>query len=139
MPGSTPNPTGTSLTHSLGRRSPREGTPTPRGRRLSAGLAGTFRSLRHRNYRLYFFGQLISLTGSWVQTTALMWLVYELTLQSMWSALIAAAQVLPTFLLGAWGGALADSWPKRHLIFITQAAFLFFALLLAGLVLAGVA
>ena len=114
-------------------------TPTPTVRRLSAGLAGTFRSLRHRNYRLYFFGQLISLTGSWVQTTALMWLVYELTQQSMWAALIAAAQVLPTFLLGAWGGALADRWPKRHLIFLTQAGFLFCALLLAGLVLAGVA
>ena len=139
MPRATPSPTGTSLPHRLAPSSPPVETPTPTVRRLSAGLAGTFRSLRHRNYRLYFFGQLISLTGSWVQTTALMWLVYELTQQSMWAALIAAAQVLPTFLLGAWGGALADRWPKRHLIFLTQAAFLFCALLLAGLVLAGVA
>src|SRR5438552_3643855 len=137
MPRATPSPTGTSLPHRLAPCSPPVETPTPTVRRLSAGLAGTFRSLRHRNYRLYFFGQLISLTGSWVQTTALMWLVYELTQQSMWAALIAAAQVLPTFLLGAWGGALADRWPKRHLIFLTQAGFLFCALLLAGLVLAG--
>src|SRR6266478_8612809 len=80
-------------------------------------LAQTFRSLRHRSYRLYFFGQLISLIGSWIQTTALTWLAYDLTQQSTWAALVTAAQILPTFVLGAWGGALADHWPKRMLIF----------------------
>src|SRR5437879_5772944 len=84
--------------------------------------AHPFRALRHRNYRLYFLGQLVSLTGSWVQTTALMWLAYRLTRQSQWPALIVTAQVLPTFLLGAWGGALADRVSKRALIFSTQAA-----------------
>jgi MFS family permease len=94
-----------------------------------------FRALRHRNYRLYFFGQLVSLTGSWVQTTALMWLAYELTKQSRWPALIAAAQVLPTFVLGPWGGHLADRWPRRPLIFATQAMLLALAVLLGLLVL----
>jgi len=94
-----------------------------------------FRALRHRNYRLYFMGQLISVIGSWVQTTALMWLAWQITRQSQWPALIATAQILPTFLLGAWGGALADRVSKRALIFGTQAAFLLLALVLGGLVL----
>jgi MFS family permease len=94
-----------------------------------------FRALRHRNYRLYFFGQLVSLTGSWVQTTALMWLAYKLTGHSTWPSLIAAAQVLPTFVLGPWGGHVADRWPRRPLIFATQAALLALAVLLGVLVL----
>src|ERR1700757_486420 len=92
----------------------------------------TFRALRHRNYRLYFAGQGISLVGSWVQTAALSWLAYDLTGQSRWPALVGAAQVLPTFVLGAWGGGLADRWPKRPLIFACQAILLVLALVLAG-------
>src|SRR6516164_4958041 len=57
-----------------------------------------FRSLEHRNYRLYFFGQLISLTGTWMQTAALAWLAFELTQTSTWPALISAAGWIPTFL-----------------------------------------
>src|SRR6516165_10488982 len=110
------------------------GLPVPAPRRL-AGPAATFRSLRHRNYRLYFIGQVVSLTGSWMQTTALMWLAFHLTHQSKWPALIVAAQVLPTFFFGAWMGALADRWPKRSLILVTQSALLALALVLAGLVL----
>ena len=102
------------------------------------GLAATFRSLRHRNYRLYFFGQMVSLTGTWMQNAALVWVAYDLTKESRWAALVSAAQILPTFFLGAWGGALADRWPKRSLIFLTQSAFLVLALLLAGLTFAGV-
>jgi MFS family permease len=100
-------------------------------------VLSTFRSLRHRNYRLYFFGQLVSLLGTWMQNTALSWLAYEITGKSKWPAFITAAQILPTFLLGPWGGALADRWPKRPLIFWMQAAFLVLALLLAWLVLHG--
>src|SRR5712691_1760547 len=76
------------------------------------GWPTTFRSLRHRNYRLYFFGQLVSLIGSWVQTTALMWLAHDLTGESTLPALVAAAQVLPTFLFGPWGGVLAERCSK---------------------------
>src|SRR6516225_8269075 len=96
-----------------------------------SGLAATFRSLRHRNYRLYFFGQLISLMGTWMQTTALTWLAFHLTQKSTWTAIIVAAQVLPTLFFGALGGAVADQWPKRTLIFFTQAVYLVLALILA--------
>src|SRR6516165_1718791 len=72
------------------------GSSSPQGNLLNA----TFRALRHRNYRLYFFGQLVSLTGTWMQTTALTWLAFEITLQSKWVSLVTVAQILPTFLLG---------------------------------------
>src|SRR5438552_3319661 len=110
----------------------------PLASRPYRGLAVTFRWLRHRNYRLYFFGQIVSLTGTWMQNAALVWLAYRLTGESKWAALVTAAQILPTFFFGAWGGALADRWPKRSLIFVTQSAFLVLALLLACLTSAGV-
>jgi MFS family permease len=97
----------------------------------------TFRALRHRNYQLYFCGQFISVTGSWAQSAALTWLAYELTKESSWPALVGAMQVLPTFALGAWGGSLADRWPKRLLILLTQATLLLLAILLGCLVLLG--
>jgi MFS family permease len=97
----------------------------------------TFRAFRHRNYRLYFCGQFVSVTGSWAQSAALMWLAYELTHENRWPALVGAMQVLPTAVLGAWGGSLADRLPKRTLIFLTQAALLLLAVLLGGLVLLG--
>jgi MFS family permease len=102
--------------------------------RTKRGLNGTFRSLRHRNYRFYFFGQMISLVGTWMQTTVVLWLAFELTRQSKWPSLIVAAGVVPTFVFGAWGGSLADRMPKRSLIFVTQAIFTVLAFLLAGLV-----
>src|SRR3954451_8129396 len=78
---------------------------------------GTFSSFRHRNYRLFFLGQMVSVVGSWAQLTALMWLAFHLTGTSRWPALVAAAQLIPGCLLGAWGGALADRLPRRALIF----------------------
>ena len=94
----------------------------------------TFRSLRHRNYRLYFAGQLVSFTGSWMQSAALMWLVFDATHAPLWPPLLLVAQVGPTLLLGPWGGALADRLPKRRLIAGTQLAFLGIALTLTALV-----
>jgi MFS family permease len=99
----------------------------------------TFRALRHRNYRLYFLGQLVSLLGTLAQGAALSWLAFQLTHASRWPALISAAQVAPAFFLGPLGGALAERWPKRSLIFWTQAAYLVLAFVLAALVLSGVA
>ena len=101
-------------------------------------LPNSLRALKQRNYRLYFFGQLVSMTGSWMQTTALTWVIFDMTHESRWPANIATAQILPTFLLGAWGGSLADRWPKRELIFVTQAAALIQALILFALVGLGV-
>jgi MFS family permease len=95
---------------------------------------GTFRALRHRNYRLYFAGQIVSLTGSWVQTAALTWLAYTLTAGSSLPARVTAAQVVPTLILGVWGGSLADRLPRRSLIFLSQVALLVLALALAAMV-----
>jgi len=94
----------------------------------------TFRSLRHRNYRRYFFGQIISFTGSWMQSAALMWLMYDLTGDPRWPSWLLVAQVGPTLLLGNWGGGLADRYPKHRIIFATQAAFLVHAIVLTLLV-----
>ena len=92
----------------------------------------TFRSLRHPNYRRYFFGQIVSFTGSWMQSAALMWLIYDLTADPLWPPLMLVAQVGPTLLLGTWGGNLADRLPKRRLILATQFGFLLTALMLAA-------
>jgi len=102
------------------------------------GWAATFRALRHRNYRLYFGGQAVSLFGSWMQMPALMWLTFTLSGQSRWPAWVAAAHFLPTFLLGFWGGSLADRWPKRTILFWTQTGLALLPLVLVALVLAGV-
>src|SRR5438477_6121336 len=96
-----------------------QGADAPR----SPGRAGlwralketTFRSLRHRNYRLYFFGQIVSFTGSWMQSAALMWLMYDRTGDPRWPSWLLVAQIGPTLLLGTWGGGLADRHPKRTL------------------------
>ena len=103
------------------------------------GLLGTlrhttFRSLRHRNYRLYFFGQIVSFTGSWMQSAALMWLVYDVTRNPLWPPLLLVGQVGPTLLFGPLGGALADRLPKRRVILATQSAFLLSTVALAILV-----
>src|SRR5262245_15018337 len=93
-------------------------------RGLWAALAdSTFRSLRHRNYRLYFLGQIVSFTGSWAQSAALMWLVYDRTNDPGWPAFLLVAQVAPTLLLGPLGGSLADRLPRKKLVLITQTAF----------------
>src|SRR5438128_2331284 len=103
--------------------------PEARGEPARKGWR-TFRALRHRNYRLYFIGQIVSMTGTWVQTTALTWLAWDLTKQSVWPGLVSAAQAVPLVFLGPWGGSLADRWPRWSLIFAAQAALLVLALLL---------
>ena len=115
--------------------------PDPRPGRSVLGVLRhrTFRSLRHPDYRRYFFGQIVSFTGSWMQSAALMWLIYDLTADPLWPPLMLVAQVGPTLLLGTWGGTLADRLPKRRLIMATQFGFLVTALMLAGVTVAGLA
>ncbi|MFO0796436.1 MAG: MFS transporter [Gemmataceae bacterium] len=100
-------------------------------------MPSPFRSLRHPNYRRYFLGQIVSFTGSWMQSAALMWLLYDRTGDVRWPSYLLVAQVGPTLLLGTWAGHLADRWPKRDLIARTQAAFLVNAVVLAVLVAGG--
>ncbi|MFM7112333.1 MAG: MFS transporter [Planctomycetota bacterium] len=82
-----------------------------------------FSALRHRDYRLYYFGQGLSLIGSWMQTTALAWLAYSITGQSSWTASVAIGMILPTAILAPLAGILADRVPKRRLVLASQTAF----------------
>ena len=94
----------------------------------------TFRALRHRNYRLFFSGQIISFIGTWMQNTAQGWLVYELTGSSAWLGLVGFLSFLPFSLFALLGGSIADRYDKRRLILIMQTLSLLLALLYAGLV-----
>jgi MFS family permease len=105
--------------------------------RQQLALPAMLRALRHRNYRLLFFGQLVSLCGVWMQITAQGWLILRLTNSPLWLGLIAAAQSLPVVLLSLPAGALADKAPKRTLLLITQSAAMISALLLALLLYIG--
>jgi MFS family permease len=95
------------------------------------------RALRHRNYRLLFFGQLISLCGVWMQITAQGWLVLRLTDSPLWLGVIAAAQSLPVLLFSLPAGALADRLPKRRLLLAMQSISMISALLLGLLLYSG--
>src|SRR5437763_7753371 len=92
----------------------------------------TFRALRHRNYRLFFGGQLVSLTGTWMQQTAMSWYVDQITNSKLLLGVVAAAGSAPMMLSSIWGGALADLYPKRSILVATQAAQMVCAFLLAA-------
>jgi MFS family permease len=97
-----------------------------------------FRSLRVRNYRLYASGQLVSLTGTWMQRVAQDWLVLELTNSGIALGVVTALQFGPSLLLGLWGGVLADRLDKRKLLLATQSGLALVALALGLLDVAGV-
>jgi MFS family permease len=88
---------------------------------LTAAIRHSFNSLEVPNYRRYFVGQLISLSGTWMQTVAAVWVVLSLTGSGVAVGLTTALQFLPMLLIGAWGGLLADRIPKRRLLITTQA------------------
>jgi MFS family permease len=88
---------------------------------LTAAIRHSFNSLEVPNYRRYFIGQLISLSGTWMQTVAAIWVVLTLTDSGVAVGLTTALQFLPMLLIGAWGGLLADRVPKRRLLITTQA------------------
>ncbi len=87
---------------------------------MSAAVRRSFHSLSVPNYRRYFTGQVISLSGNWMQTVAALWLVLSLTGSGVAVGLTTALQFLPMLLFGAWGGLLADRFPKRRLLIVTQ-------------------
>ncbi len=89
-------------------------------RRISSATRSTFRSLSVRNFRLFFFGQLISQIGTWLTTVALTLLVLHLTKSGFAIGALVACQFGPVLLLGAWGGLVADRSDKRRLLIITQ-------------------
>jgi MFS family permease len=98
----------------------------------------TFYSLRTRNFRLYFLGQVVSGTGSWMQLVAQTWLVLRLTHSGVAVGITLGLQFAPMLLAGAWAGVLVDRLDKRRLLIGTAAASGVLALILGVVVLAGV-
>ena len=106
-------------------------------RRVVAGAlrwSRTLAAFRHRNYRLFFSGQIISLVGTWIQTVAEGWLVYQLTNSAFLLGLIRFLNTIPVTFLSIFGGALADRRSKRSILIATQIASMLLALTLAALV-----
>ena len=101
------------------------------------GLLRAFLALRHRNFRLFWFGQLISLIGTWMQTIGQAWLVLELTHSAWLLGVVGALQFLPVMLLALFGGVLADRLPKRTVLLFTQSSAMLQAFVLWILVATG--
>ncbi len=101
---------------------------------VRAAARQTFSSLRVRNFRVYFVAQLISVSGTWMQSVAQAWLVLHLTGSGVDLGIVVGLQFLPMLLLGPFGGLIADRVNKRNLLFITQAAGGLLALVLGTLV-----
>ncbi len=107
-------------------------------RRVTALSTRTFAALRFRNYRLYFFSQVVSFSGTWMQGIAQAWLVLELTGSGTALGAVVAMQFLPTLLLAPFGGVIADRFEKRKLIMVTQSVAGLLALTLGILTISGV-
>lgn len=105
---------------------------------LATWFATTFASLRVRNYRLYFLGQGISLIGTWMQGIAQGWLVATLTRSPLMVGIVAAMQFAPVLFLAPYGGVLADRFPKRRVLLVTQSLAALLALVLGIVVATGV-
>jgi MFS family permease len=107
--------------------------------RLGLALHRTFHAVHHsRNFRLFFLGQAVSVTGTWVQYVASSWLVLRLTGSGVALGVVTALSFAPVLVFGAWAGVLADRYDKRRILLGTQAAFAVLALALWGLVAADV-
>jgi MFS family permease len=94
----------------------------------------TFIALRHRNYRLWFMGQLVSLVGTWMQTTAQGYLIYQLTNSPIWLGYVTFASGIPSWIFMLYAGVLSDKFSRRTMLVITQAAMMLLAFILAALV-----
>jgi MFS family permease len=95
------------------------------------------RALHHRNFRLFFCGQSLSLIGTWMTRLATSWLVYRLTGSSFLLGVVTFASQIPTFLLGPVAGVWADRWERRRVLLVTQFLAALQSLMLAGLALSG--
>lgn len=96
-----------------------------------------FRAFRSRNYRLFFMGQCISLIGTWMQQTAISWLVYRLTGSPFLLGLMAFAGQIPSFFVAPFAGVLVDRWNRHRVLLLTQALSMLQASALAALVMSG--
>lgn len=100
---------------------------------ISEQRTNPFAALRHRNFQLYFGGQLISNAGTWMQIIAQGWLVYQLSHSDLTLGIVGFASAIPTLAISPWGGVIVDRVPKRSLLMITQASAMLLAFILAAL------
>jgi MFS family permease len=100
---------------------------------INGAVASTFQAMRHRNFRLWFIGQLVSLVGTWMQSIAQNWLVYELTGSAADLGLVNFVGAVPLVLLTLYSGVIADRFDKRRVVFWCQAAMMLLAFILAFL------
>src|SRR5580704_16183960 len=105
---------------------------------VSGRLRALGRAFQHRNYRLFFAGQLVSLVGTWTQSVAQTWLVYRLTGSPLLLGTVTFCQQVPVFVLATVGGLVADRLSRRSILVVTQASAMTLAFVLAGLTLGGV-
>jgi MFS family permease len=108
----------------------------PRARLARPSVQQTFAALKYRNYRLWFTGQLVSLFGTWMQTTAQGYLVFQLTQSPVYLGYVGFAAGVPAWLFTLYGGVVADRMSRRTLMLITQTAMMLLAFALAALVFA---
>jgi MFS family permease len=98
-----------------------------------SGLRVAFRALKHRNFKLFFSGQIISLVGTWMQTVAQSWLIYRLTQSGALLGLLGFVGQMPIFVLSPLAGLVADRWPRRQVVIATQTFSMLLAFILAAL------
>jgi MFS family permease len=116
--------------------SPIEGTKIKQNGMLAV-ITGTFSALKHRNYRLWFTGQLVSLVGTWMQTTAQGYLIFQITQSPVYLGYVSFAAGLPSWLFTIYAGVIGDRMSRRTLLVITQTSMMVLAFILAGLVFSG--
>lgn len=98
----------------------------------------TFIAMRHRNFQLYFGGQLISNIGTWMQIIAQGWVVYQISHSELALGLVAFASAIPTLVISPWGGVIVDRMSRRNLLIMTQSGAMLLAFALAALTFANV-
>jgi len=103
----------------------------------SSRLEFMLRALRHRNYRLFFTGQMVSLIGTWMTQIAMTWLVYSLTKSPLMLGVVAFAGQIPSFVMGPFAGVIVDRWPRHRLLVGTQICAMIQSFALAFLALSG--
>src|SRR2546422_10896741 len=104
---------------------------------MPSRISFMLRALSYRNYRLFFGGQIVSLIGSWIPTTATSWLVYRLTGSAFLLGVVGFAGQFPAFLLGPFAGIFVDRWNRHRLLVVTQTLSMLQSCALAALTLSG--
>lgn len=101
--------------------------------RLMLGIHRIFPALYERNFRLYFYGQLVSLAGTWLQNVAQGWLVFQITKSAFWVGAVAALALIPTLVFALVGGVIIDHFDTRKILYVTQGAAMLLAFTLGAL------